>query len=142
MSSLWKLKDEFPCTSFCGSSSPGGNKNPPIKGDVLSLTVTMYDLKRAISIFNKAKSDGIAISVSLIWPKSSEGYSQLIYTHEIHLIVNSYPENILMVDGIKIRDNTFVGDMQIALFLNQVRYEMERRKNESSKLKLKSIQLI
>jgi hypothetical protein len=47
-----------------------------------------------------------------------------------------------MVDGIKIRDNTFVGDMQIALFLNQVRYEMERRKNESSKLKLKSIQLI
>lgn len=142
MSSLWKFKDEFSYTSFCGGNSHAGNRNPPIKEDLLSMVVTVYDLKRAVPVFNKIKSDGMAISISLIWPKCSEKYTQLCYIHEVHFIVNSYPENILIVDGIKIRDNSFVGDMQISLFLIQIRNEIERRKNELSKVKTKSIQLI
>lgn len=135
ITSLYKIREVFVYSSFCGGASPGGNKNPPMKGDLLSLAITMYDLKCAIPVFNKNKSDGMAISIALIWPKSSEEYVQLIYIHEIHFVVNSYPENILMVDGVKIRDNSFVEDIQISLFLSQIRNEVERRKIELSRTK-------
>lgn len=138
LSSLRKFKDDFPCTSFCGGHSPGGGKNPPVKGDMLSLVITIYDLKYAIPIFNRKKADGMAVSITLVWPKGSEQYTQIIYVNEMHFIVNSYPENVLFVDGAKVRDSSFVGEMTIALFLSQIRNEAERRKYEL-KSKNKSI---
>jgi hypothetical protein len=132
---LGQFKKEFPCAPFCGSNAPGGNKNPPVKGDLLSLAVTVYDLKYAIPIFNKKRVDGMAVSITLMWPKGSEQSSQLIHVNEMHFIANSYPDNVLFVDGIKIRENSFMSNMCVSLFLSQIGSEIERRKNELSKTK-------
>ena len=135
MKSLEQFKKEFFCTSFCGSNSPGGNKKPLVKGDQLALIITIYDLKYAIPIYNKKKADGMAVSITLMWPKGSEQLDQLIHINEMHFIVNSYPDNILFVDGVRIRDDSFPSNMCISLFLSQIGSEVERIKNELSKVK-------
>ena len=132
---LGNFKKEFLCTAFCGSDSSGGNKKPIVGGDSLVLAVTMYDLKYAIPIFNKKRVDGMAISITLVWPKASEQASGIIYINEMHFIVSSYPDNVLFIDGVKIRDDSFVSNMCMSLFLSQIAGEIERRKTESSKVK-------
>lgn len=132
---LGNFKKEFSCTAFCGSDSPGGNKKPLVGGDSLVLAITMYDLKYAIPIFNKKRVDGMAVSLTLVWPKASEQAGGIIHINEMHFIVSSYPDNVLFIDGVKIRDNSFVSNMCISLFLNQIAGEIERRKTELSKVK-------
>jgi hypothetical protein len=133
--SLGNFKKEFLCTAFCGSDSPGGNKKPLVSGDSLALAITMYDLKYAMPIFNKKRVDGMAVSLTLVWPKASEQAGGIIHINEMHFIVSSYPDNVLFIDGVKIRDDSFPSNMCISLFISQIAGEMERRKNELSKVK-------
>ena len=138
---LGYFKKEFPCTSFCGGNSPGGSRNPPTVGDSLSLVITMYDLKYAIPVFNKKKADGMAITITLMWAKTNELVSSIAYVNEICFIVNSYPDNVLFVDGTKIRDKSFMNNACISLFLSQINDEVVRQSNRLSKdKKQKSIQ--
>jgi hypothetical protein len=135
MKAIVYFKKEYPCTAFCGSNSTGGYKVPPVEGDNLSLAITMYDLKYAIPIYNKKKVDGMAVSITLVWPRGSEQSEQLIFVNEMHFIVSSYPDNVLIIDGVKIRDNSFISSACIALFISQINYELERRKIGLSKAK-------
>lgn len=132
---LGYFKKEFPCTSFCGNNNSGSNKGPSVNGDILSLVITMYDLQYAIPIYNKKKADGMAIDVTLMWQKSSEKLCRMSFLNEMHFIVNSYPDNVLFVDGVNIREKSFIGSMYISHCIDRMNNEIERRKIESLKLK-------
>ncbi len=134
MKGLNYFKKEFPCTAFCGNNAPGNDKNPCVIGDMLSLAITIYDLRYAIPIFNNKKVSGMAVGVTLLWPKSSEGLNRLAFVNEFHFIVNSFPDNLLFVDGVKLRDRSFVGDMYTSHCISWLDKETARREAETKYL--------
>jgi hypothetical protein len=140
MKNLGYFKKEFPCTSFCGNITSGNSKTSSVIGDLLSLVVTIYDLRYAIPIYNKRKVDGMAVTISVLWPKSSEKLGRLAFVNEMHFIANSCPDNVLFVDGVSLREKSFVGTMYISHCIDKMTNEIERRKSEKdilSKIKTK-----
>jgi hypothetical protein len=135
MKNLGYFKKEFPCTSFCGNITSGNSKTSSAVGDLLSIAVTIYDLQYAIPIYNKKKIDGMAVALSVLWPKSSEKLGRIAFVNEMHFIANSYPDNVLFVDGTKLREKSFVGNMYIAHCIDRMLNEIERRKAEKTHCK-------
>jgi hypothetical protein len=137
LTNLFHLKKEFLYTAFYENSTlPSYDPNCTWEsGELLTLAVTIYDLSYAIPIFNKKKSQGMAFTVSLILPKDSERRGKLSFIHEMSFAMNSYPDNLLLVDGVKLRDKSFVHHETVDHYVQHMKYEI-RRRNELQKYKL------
>jgi hypothetical protein len=83
-----------------GISSPASN------GDELAAAISIYALPYALPIFNSQKVDGFGIQFTLFWKNATmddAGRSRPYYVWELFSVVNNYRENLLVVDGQKLR---------------------------------------
>lgn len=86
-----------------------GRKYPAssrLSNDRLAMYITLMDLPLAIPIYKTKSVDGIAMTVGLYWPESSNEVSSLFISKELHLIVSNFEENIFCVDGVTINSSS------------------------------------
>lgn len=132
-SRLHLFKQGFKHTSFPGHRS-GSASLTSINSDYLTLAMTIYDLPFAIPVYNRKKANGIAVSMILFWPKYSEKTGQLKCKEEMNFLLNSHADNLLCIDGAKIRERGFPGSDYSNHYLKLLRSEEGRRKSAEKKL--------
>jgi hypothetical protein len=112
-----------------------GSRTPPSWDDKLVTYVVIYPLKHAIPVFNNRKADGVAVNIGLYWKKHSEQNNSLLWCEEISFALNNHRENLLVVDGCKIRDGSWIGGMYKEHLMNVFKEEQKRQEKKPKESK-------
>ncbi len=133
ISKLGLFKKEFEYSTFYGHWP--GNESPRVKPDLLTMAITLYDLPCAIPVFNHKKADGMGVTITTFWPKTSEVIGTLYSYDEMSFAVNKYSDNLLYIDGTVIAEQGFVENGYVEHFTKILRREVDRRKGLSKSLR-------
>jgi hypothetical protein len=122
---------KFKNFSYLGNQNDKKNY-PAFDEDELVSFVSFYDLKYSIPVFSTKRAKGMGVHFGMYWDKSTREYNKPYIFGEFYFVVNMFPENILIVDGSRIKDNSFVPS-EIRDRYTRILKESELKVNQSKK---------
>jgi len=97
--------------------------------DVLTLAIRLFALEYVLPIYNRKFTDGIGMNVVGFCPKSSIAKDVQMINFSLSSVLANHEENLIAVDGSRIRRPSKVEKGTIMEVNKALSYEVSRRKN-------------
>jgi len=101
-----------------------GSKHLAGKDDVYSCVLTFLDIPYCIPLFNTHKVDGIGLSVSGVTHKQSIKTGVLNRVFKAEVIYSNYADNLLVIDGVDVNEDSPIGDSMFREIADVVNREL------------------